>query len=344
MEEPIYVSGTVGINVLAAPGNAKNSDASKWSGKIVCMYDIHNSVKYCDPPPNVIHLHIDDFLQQLNTCSIIIEEPFMEEPTLTPIFSTDHVKKIKDLYNLKNIQIHGTDIRFNMLNASLHMVPQMKTKQTLLHYITPLLSMFRTNKVIDELYKISATDPTNRVFGSNCRVKLRKIKKKFLENTLALPPHYKSQLIYLYQTLQQRLYEFIIKVDGHLHDDLGDLFNKTTNAEREALNRDFPFSNIFINVYANSSIKKRDLFSTNWLYQLEILTDATMEMFTIATLLKEWKPCNVIYMGLVHMTRISHWLKTYFSFTQVLDVGLTDSQIPKYLDQITTSDSCVSLG
>ena len=354
---PIYVSGTVGINVIASnilntvlPGAptpsvthvADTNVAARWTGQVICMYDVHNQDNYCDPPPNAHHLHIDDFLTKLNVCSIIVEEPFIEDHTLRPIFSTQHVHKLKLLYTQQSIHLHTTDIRLNMLNSSLHVLHEIDNKQTLLQYITPILSIFRTNPskstnpTIEQLYQRAIHPRPAPFYPEEQHIKLRKIKKEFLECLSSLPMHYRNQMIFLYRTLQQRLYEFVMSLNKHLDDDLYHLTNNSTANDREPLNKDFPFDNPFIKEYSNKSI-----LDTNWLYRLEIIIDATMEMFTVGKLLRHWKPCNVVYMGLVHMSRISHWLKTYFSFTDVVDFGTTELTLPKYLDEIPEVDSCV---
>ena len=306
------------------------------------MYDVHNQDKYCDPPENAHHLYIDDFLKELKACSIIVEEPFLEEPTARPIFSTQHIYKLKSLYNQKSVQLHTTDIRLNMLNSSLHVLHEIDNTQTLLQYITPILSIFRTNPskssnpTIEQLYQRATKNRPTQFFSETQHIKLRKIKQEFLECLSALPMHYRNQMIFLYRTLQQRVYEFVMALHGHLDDELYHLTNNSTSNDREPLNKDFPFDNPFIKEYSNQSI-----LQTNWLYRLEIIIDATMEMFTVGKLLRHWKPCNVVYMGLVHMSRISHWLKTYFSFTDVVDFGTTELTLPKYLDEIPEVDSCV---
>ena len=356
--DTIHVSGTIGINILtataakptvatAAKPTAAKTTAQQWEGQVVCLYDVHNQDQYCRPPPQSHHVFIDEFIEKLNVCSIVIEEPFLPEPSLKAIFFTEHVKKLKQLYDQKSIQLHGTDIRLNMLYCSLHVLHEMNNRQTLLQYLTPILSIFRThptssnNPTLDALYRRATAKRPTIFYPEIQHVKLRKIKKEFLTCLTVLPNHYQNQMIYLYQTLQQRVYEFVTDLHAHLDDELYTIVKKSAIPAREPLNKDFPFSNQYIQEYHDDS--KPSILESNWMYRLELIIDATMEMFTVGKLLKHWQPCNVIYMGLVHMARITHWLKTYFAFHDVAAFGTTEQTLPKHLDEIQTSDSCVSL-
>lgn len=348
MNKPIYVSGTVGINVLEPPSD------SQLKGKVVCMYDVHSADTYCKDLPGVRHLHIDQFLQQLSVCLIIIEEPFIDEPYLTPIFNTRHVKKIKKIHD-RIVNICPSDIRLNMLTCSLHYAEKFHQKQTLLHFLAPIMSLYRSNAMIDKLYLKAINQPNNHVFSNSHYEKLAKlktIKREFYNCVSSLPPREKKQMIYLYKCMQSTMQHFVLLMQDHLDVDFVDLIKSYHRKEREPLNKEYPFNTSYISEYSNDDATtvnmntqvKDNHNQSNWLYQLEVLIDCTMEMFTVAKLLKEWKLCNVVYMGLVHMARISHWLKEVFKFRDVVHFGdNTDALLPLYLDELKPMDSCVEL-
>lgn len=377
MNNPIHVSGTVGINVL------EPSSDSNLQGKLVCMYDVHNANNYCNPIPGVKHFHIDEFLRELKMCFIIIEEPFIKEPLLTPIFHTEHVHKVKAMYDAKSIpRPIATDIRLNMLICSLNCVKTFSLGKTftLRHFLAPIMSIYKSsNKKIRDSYKKAIDDPNNDVFSKAHGEKLdkiKKIKKEFYCCISLLQPEQKKQMIYLYKCMEATMNNFILLMKNYLDHDMKDICG-TTNYSREPLNKEYPFNTIFISEYSNdaslhadkqqplSPIKKQlnyydndflkltrhieplnpeNIDKSDWMYQLEVLIDCTMEMFTVAKLLKEWKVCNVVYMGLVHMARISHWLKNVFQFQEVVSFGKnTDASLPDYLDELQSMDSCVEL-
>lgn len=336
MKSKISVSGTVGLNIVESQLSIR--------GKVILLYDIHNNNNYCKINSTLKHYYIDEFLETLNMCSLILEEPYIKNMLLTPLFNTDHIQRIKKLCSKKSIKIYPVDIRLILLNSSIHILFERNNSQTLLDYILPILSIysltFDDNKIyedIKELYNKGTasiigdanTVNNNEHFTQNHRKNIRILIKAFKENISKIPTEIKNKIKKIYQELQKKLHNFIIKMKHNLDKNLYLLVrNIKYSDEREPLNKQYPF--IEIN-------------TKDWLYELELIIDGTMELFTITKLFSEWKSCNVIYMGVVHTARISYWLTHIFSCKEISNYGTNEKTLPEYLDQITTSDSCVSI-
>jgi len=197
----IFINGSIGYIYLK---NSKNNN------EILLLSDNHSSENYCRNQNKNENKFISEWLETKKSKILLEEVPRIQGNVLLELWSSKHIKKLKDLYlknNRKNIE--GIDIRSQLVPFSLDIFKL--EKKDLDKNDDEYINLLKKNITVKEYFKL-----LDLFFNYEHKYFIEKLEKTYLNLSLSLSLSLRVQenneLNQHFQILKENFNNLILKI------------------------------------------------------------------------------------------------------------------------------------